>query len=209
MARRKQQPRSVHRHNIASAAQQLFMEKGIEATSMDEIARAAVYSKATLYVYFKDKEEIVGVLVLESMKKLHDYLSSALEQQDTTKAKYKSICYGLVKYHDEFPFYFKTALDKINVDFESGRYLQEEKDTYDVGEQIIEKLGQFLTIGIKTGELRKDIEIGPTIFTFWGMLSGFIQITASKEGYIAKGLQLSRQELLEHGFETLYRSIAV
>ena len=72
MGRRKKEPKSVHRENIASAASALFMEKGIAATSMDDIAKAAGYSKATLYVYFENKEEIVGILVLNSMKKLYD-----------------------------------------------------------------------------------------------------------------------------------------
>ena len=56
MARRKKEPKSVHRQNIASAASRLFMEKGIEATSVNDIAKAAGYSKATLYVYFENKE---------------------------------------------------------------------------------------------------------------------------------------------------------
>lgn len=49
-----------------SAASALFSEKGITATSMDDIAKAAGYSKATLYVYFENKEEIVGILVLNT-----------------------------------------------------------------------------------------------------------------------------------------------
>lgn len=208
MGRRKKEPKSVHRENIASAAQLLFMDKGIDATSMDEIAKAAGYSKATLYVYFKNKEEIIGVLVLDSMKKLHDYLSAVLEQEGTTRSKYQLLCYALVKYQEEFPFYFKTALEKINIDFENKSYLPEEKETFDVGEQINEKIKQFLLIGIEKGEIRKDIKIKPTIFTFWGMLSGFIQTAANKESYIAKGLKLSKQEFLEYGFDTLYRSIA-
>ena len=61
MARRKKEPRAVHRQNIATAAEELFTKKGIEATSMDEIAQKAGYSKATLYVYFQNKEEIVGL----------------------------------------------------------------------------------------------------------------------------------------------------
>ena len=59
MARRKKEPQSVHRKNISAAAEQLFMAKGIENTSMNDIARATGYSKATLYVYFKNKEEII------------------------------------------------------------------------------------------------------------------------------------------------------
>ena len=69
MGRRKKEPKSVHREHIASAASVLFMEKGIAATSMDDIAKAAGYSKATLYVYFENKEEIISILVLNSMKK--------------------------------------------------------------------------------------------------------------------------------------------
>ncbi len=38
MARRKKEPKSVHREKIASAASVLFMERGIAATSMDDIA---------------------------------------------------------------------------------------------------------------------------------------------------------------------------
>ena len=33
----------------------IYMEKGIAQTSMDDIAKAAGYSKATLYVYFENK----------------------------------------------------------------------------------------------------------------------------------------------------------
>lgn len=208
MGRRKKEPKFVHREKIASAAQRLFMEKGIEAASMDDIAKAAGYSKATLYVYFKNKEEIVGILVLESMKKLYACLSAALEQQESTRAKYDFICQGLVQYQKEFPYYFQTALDKINIDFEKETCLPEEEETYHIGEEINEKMKQFLYAGIAKGEIRKDIEIMPTIFTFWGMLSGFIQLAANKETYIAKEIGQSKQQFLEYGFHTLYRSIA-
>lgn len=208
MGRRKKEPKSVHRENIASAASVLFMEKGIVATSMDEIAKKAGYSKATLYVYFENKEEIVGLLVLNSMKKLYDYISSALEEQETTKARYDLICNSLVKYQEEFPFYFKMALDKINIDFKSRNYLPEEKETYQVGEDINEKLKDFLISGIRKGDLKNNLEIIPTIFNFWGMLSGIIQLATNKEEYIKSAMGLSKNQFLEYGFNMLYCSIA-
>ncbi len=208
MGRRKKEPRSVHRENIASAASVLFMEKGIAETSMDDIAKAAGYSKATLYVYFENKEEIVGILVLGSMKKLYDYIASALAQQESTKSRYELICRGLVRYQEEFPFYFDMALSKINIDFENRDYLPEEKETYRVGEEINEKLRDFLTAGMENGELRDDLEIMPAIFNFWGMFSGMIQLAANKEAYIEKAMGLSKGQFLDYGFSMLYRSIA-
>ncbi len=208
MGRRKKEPKSVHRENIASAASILFMKKGIAATSMDDIAKAAKYSKATLYVYFKNKEEIIGILVLNSMKKLYDYIVFALEQQESTQSRYNFICNGLVQYQEEFPFYFKMVLDKINIDFENHNTLPEEKETYQIGEEINKKIKDFLIAGIEKGDLRNDLEIMPTIFNFWGMLSGIIQLAVNKEEYIKKSMGLSKKQFLEYGFSMLYYSIA-
>lgn len=208
MGRRKKAPKSVHRESIAAAASVLFMEKGIAATSMDDIAKAAGYSKATLYVYFENKEEIVSILVLNSMKKLNDYISSALVQHETTKTRYDFICRGLVQYQEEFPFYFRIVLDKINIDFESRDYLPEEKETYQVGEEINKKLKHYLLSGMEKGDLQNDLKIMPTIFNFWGMLSGIIQLAANKEEYIKKSMGLSKKQFLEYGFSLVYHSIA-
>lgn len=175
---------------------------------MPHFALTSGYSKATLYVYFENKEEIVGILVLGSMKKLYDYIASALAQQESTKGRYEMICRGLVRYQEEFPFYFDMALSKINIDFEYWDYLPEEKETYRVGEEINEKLRDFLTAGMENGELRDDLEIMPAIFHFWGMLSGMIQLAANKEAYIEKAMGLSKGQFLDYGFSMLYRSIA-
>lgn len=44
---------------IAKASIDLFCEKGIQQTSIDEIAKSAKVAKGTVYLYFKNKEEIV------------------------------------------------------------------------------------------------------------------------------------------------------
>lgn len=208
MGRRKKEPQNVHRKNISSVAEQLFMKKGIEHTSMNDIARESGYSKATLYVYFKNKEQLVGILVLESMQKLYDYIRFALEQSNDTKKRYHAICHALVKYQEEYPFYFKMVLETINIDFEAANFLPEEKETFLIGEQINDLLSAFLKSGVEHGDLRSDIEILPTIFSFWGMLSGMIQIAANKEAYIEQSMEKHKTEFLSYGFELLYHSIA-
>lgn len=207
MGRRKKEPRNAHREKIAAAASVLFMEKGIRAASMDDIAKAAGYSKATLYVYFENKEEIISLLTLESMKKLYAYIASALETGETTKEQYRLICEGLVRYQEEFPFYFKTVLDKINIVFGTQSNLPEDEETYRIGEEINAKLREFLVSGIEKGDLRPDLELLPVIFQFWGMLSGLIQLAANKEEYLEKATALSKEQFLKSGFFMLYRSI--
>ena len=207
MGRRKKEPKSVHRENISAAAANLFTEKGIAAATMDDIAKAAGYSKATLYVYFENKEEIVGLIVLNSMKKLCAYISEALSQEKAAKARYGLICRALVRYQEEFPFYFDLLLDKININFDAPDCLPEEKETYQVGEEIRRVLTDFIAQGIERGELRGDIKAYPTVFAFWGMLSGLVQLASSKAEYIESAMGLSKEQFLNHGFELIYKSI--
>ena len=103
------------------------------------------------------------------------------------------ICKGLIQYQEEFPFYFKMVLDKMNIDFKDHDYLPEEKATYHVGEEINEKMKEFLVAGIQNGDLREDLKIMPTIFQFWE--------------YIKMSMDLSKSEFLEDGFGMLYHSI--
>src|SRR4051794_7468047 len=55
---------SAKRRQIVEGARQIFLARGFDAASMSDIAKAAGVSKGTLYVYFKDKEELFGAIVL-------------------------------------------------------------------------------------------------------------------------------------------------
>src|SRR5882724_8519390 len=54
---------SAKRRQIVEGARSVFMAQGFDAASMGEIARAAGVSKGTLYVYFKDKDELFKAIV--------------------------------------------------------------------------------------------------------------------------------------------------
>lgn len=209
MGRRKKEPACVHRANIARAAEEVFMKKGMQTATVDDIAKAAGYSKATLYVYFRNKEEIIGLLVLESMKKLRNYVSRALEEHTDTKARYDAICCSLKQYQEQFPFYLKIALMEINTDLELEDTLPVERDIFMIGEEINQSLVCFLQDGIAAGRLRPDIALMPTVFSFWAMLSGLVEVAANKESYIEHYLKLSKQSFLQYGFDTLYHSISI
>ena len=47
------------RCDIALSAITLFCEKGIQQTSIDQIAKSAGVAKGTIYLYFKNKEELI------------------------------------------------------------------------------------------------------------------------------------------------------
>ena len=54
---------SAKRRQIVEGARRIFLAQGFDAASMGEIARAAGVSKGTLYVYFKNKEELFEAII--------------------------------------------------------------------------------------------------------------------------------------------------
>ncbi len=54
---------SAKRRQIVEGARVIFRVLGFDAASMGEIAKAAGVSKGTLYVYFKDKDELFQAIV--------------------------------------------------------------------------------------------------------------------------------------------------
>lgn len=60
------------RKQILDGARQMFLSKGFEGTSMQDVARAAGVSKGTLYVYFDSKEAMFEALVVKECGRLQD-----------------------------------------------------------------------------------------------------------------------------------------
>lgn len=56
---------SAKRRQIVEGARAVFLSQGFDAASMNDIARAAGVSKGTLYVYFKDKEQLFEAIVMQ------------------------------------------------------------------------------------------------------------------------------------------------
>jgi len=54
---------SAKRRQIIDGARAMFLGKGFDAASMNDIARAAGVSKGTLYVYFANKEQLFEAIV--------------------------------------------------------------------------------------------------------------------------------------------------
>lgn len=65
------------RARLTQAALELMSERGINATSVSEIAAAAELANGTFYIYFKDKAEIVSSVCRAVTLAMHNEMSSA------------------------------------------------------------------------------------------------------------------------------------
>jgi AcrR family transcriptional regulator len=70
---RKERQKEELRTKILQSAKELFMEKGFEETSIRNIAERIEYSPTTIYLYFKDKDDIFFSLHQEGFALLNQY----------------------------------------------------------------------------------------------------------------------------------------
>jgi AcrR family transcriptional regulator len=54
---------------ILDAARELFLERGIEAVTLREVAQKVEYSTTAIYVHFKDKQDLIEQMVREDFGK--------------------------------------------------------------------------------------------------------------------------------------------
>ncbi|WP_138994393.1 TetR/AcrR family transcriptional regulator [Larkinella sp. C7] len=79
---RKEREKEEMRKLILEAAQKLFLETGFEKVSIRNIADAIEYSPATIYLYFKDKNELLYAIHNIGFQKMIEEFHPALSLAD-------------------------------------------------------------------------------------------------------------------------------
>lgn len=88
----KWQRRSEDRpREICAAALEVFAEKGFAAAKLDDIARRAGVSKGTLYLYFKDKQDLFGAVVRSAIAPNIEAVTSAISSLDAQFSEVVSV----------------------------------------------------------------------------------------------------------------------
>ena len=78
---------AVTRAKLVDVARQLFAKKGVDNTTMNDIAVASTKGRRTLYTYFKSKEEIYVAVVESELDKLAEALDKVVAENITPDVK--------------------------------------------------------------------------------------------------------------------------
>jgi len=103
---RKQRHKEDLKETILRAAKELFLEKGYEATSMRNIAEKIEYSPATIYLHFKDKNEVFYALHKEGFRMLVSAFKT-LESVSDPFERLKAMGHVYVNFANENPDFYQ------------------------------------------------------------------------------------------------------
>ena len=91
ISERKEREKQQRRNDIIDTAEKLFFSNGFENTTMDQVAEDAELSKGTLYLYFKNKDDIFEAISARGANLLADMFFEALKKGNTGLEKTRAI----------------------------------------------------------------------------------------------------------------------
>ena len=81
------------RQKLVDIARQLFAKKGIEGTTMNDIAVASGKGRRTLYTYFKSKEDVYYAVIESELERLSDKLDEVAAKKTSPQDKIIELIY--------------------------------------------------------------------------------------------------------------------
>lgn len=75
------------RNKLLEVARKLFAQKGLEATTMNDIASASGRGRRTLYTYFRSKEEVYNAVIAEELEHLSERVDEVALTDDEPEDK--------------------------------------------------------------------------------------------------------------------------
>jgi AcrR family transcriptional regulator len=80
-------PHGERRDQLLLVARKIFAERGFQATTMDDIAKEAGFTKPILYQYFESKTELYREIVNQTAETLLNSLRTAVAEVESPRAK--------------------------------------------------------------------------------------------------------------------------
>jgi AcrR family transcriptional regulator len=169
---RKAREKKFLRQEILDAASELFVKEGYENVSMRRIAQKIEYSPTTIYLYFKDKAELLEQVCFETFSRLSHALSRIQELPGDPIERLKRGLMAYIQFGTENPHHYRaTFMMKIPESFEEGKYKQPDSP----GMQAFDILRRCVYDCI-TAEKFKNVDAELVSQTFWAGIHGITSL---------------------------------
>jgi AcrR family transcriptional regulator len=137
------------KERIIEAARELIGKFGFKKTTMEDIAKASKIAKATIYHYFKSKEEIFKEIINKEGETLRFMLKKAIENIDDPIKKIRVYTKVRFEYLSKLAVYYSTLREEY---LQYLPFIRKEREKYNKFE--IDTLSGIFNEGVEKGIFR-------------------------------------------------------
>jgi len=203
--RRRERERERRRNEIIDAAEKLFLSKGYDDITMDDVAADADFAKGTLYVYFRSKESLFYAVVLRGVRRMHTMFAAAAKTETIGLDKIYSIGVAYYEFSKKYSEFFKLISYAESERF-SCRDDENALELTKVSQNNLNIMLESIRMGQEDGSIESDLDpLMTAIFlmetTKAMILTTGFHVTPHRNG-------LDRDDVMRFTLERLKRSIA-
>ena len=177
--RLREQNKQRNFEHIKQAAKRLFEQKGYEETTTREIAEAAEIGTGTLFLYVRDKAELLLLVYGNALEELSTNVFSTLPQDMMLLDALIHVFSSFFRFYEQHPANARHFLKELL--FHSG-----ESKGYQsfapLNEKLVERLAQLVRHAQERGEVREDVEPRLAATSFFALY--FAAVTAWLGGFL-------------------------
>ncbi|HEU4962365.1 MAG TPA: TetR/AcrR family transcriptional regulator [Bacilli bacterium] len=156
---------------ILQAAGKIFGTKGYHATKVEEIAEAAGVGKGTVYLYFKDKNNLLLEVTRFHFRTYIELIEQEMDKHDSARDKLRAYVHSHMSHFPEL-----IKFNKLNFEHLLKQRAKEETGDRNLGEyhqtffRMIEELVRY---GIERGEFQ-PVDATHGAMMIWGTLHAYV-----------------------------------
>jgi AcrR family transcriptional regulator len=204
---RKEREKERRRQQIMVAAKRVFVEKGFDRATMEDIAREAELSAGTLYLYFKNKNELYASLTLRVLQYLYIRLEHLTNDGERDlRGKILNIKSALMDVYEFDPLILRNLFHLQSS--EVLKHLSPElvAEIKDIGQKALGKIAAIFKESIDEG-ICKDHHPTAIADIVWSLFSGVVLWETSKSSIDDQKDYL--KPTLETAFEIFEKGIMI
>jgi AcrR family transcriptional regulator len=202
--------KEVRTAEIEQAARKVFLSRGFQAATIQEIAEEAGIAKGTVYLYYKSKDDLYAALLLPNLEFLNEKFNALLREVES--GKYQS---G----EDLFRALGDVFLELMRRDpevamiyegFQIGTFVTSiSKETLDrldgFGRRNFQAFRAIFERAIELGLVRHDLDVRRAADGIWGLLLGVAQVEWNKLQHSGKN---HFEETLRYALSMMYGGVS-
>jgi AcrR family transcriptional regulator len=190
--RRARQKRYL-RQEILDAASELFVREGFENVSMRRIADKIEYSPTTIYLYFRDKAELLEQVCAETFSRLVQRLTKINEQPGEALEKMRRGLLAYVQFGLENPHHYRAT---FMMPIPNGMREEKLHQADSPGMLAFDFLRRCVYDGMAAGKLKvKDPELASQ--TLWAGIHGVTSLLITHEKFPWVGREKVAKSMVE------------
>ena len=187
---RKQREIQQREAQILELARPIVLSEGFQALSMERLAVKMEFAKGTLYNHFRNKEEIVAALALESMQLRNRLFEAASASSSQSRQRMAAIGCMCDMYSSQFPQHFAIEQLMRNSVIWQKASEQRQESIQNCEQQCMAIVSGIVRDAVASGdlELPDEMTAEELVFGFWSLIFGSQVLIATSPSLSSVGI---------------------